>query len=611
MTPEDRAQHIEAMTGELNKILDAGHARWESLPPGEIAIPSVGVFRIKSHDLHTDGGYHLKARFCANGQWAESPSGGWEATANVASISQILALLAIATELNFFLAQMDVRSAFTQVKLGIDQKIWVRPLPGLGDPERKGRVLRLVHHLYGHPLANAAWAKFWLEIMTDFGFQVVDRLGTVFAYKKADGLMLCATVVDDSAVAYNNEPLYERFKVYVSSKVPITSQPLEHICGLRVVRDMVAGTTKIDQTEYIAMKAAAFGVDGAGRDYKTPMEADFKLGPRPEEPDSNMVSEARSILGSIIYGTITRPECKFPCSKLSTIATNPVKSDISAMKRVLRYMYQTKDTTLTFRRGWWTGPDGKLYPPNTLIVFVDAGFGQEKGRRSQTGFLIMLNGAVIFAKSGRQTQLADSTGYAETIALHEASHYVVAYRRFMEKMFLPQVNPTPIFEDNSAAVVFAHQGMGSRSMHYEIKYLYIHDLQLRRIIDVLKIGTLDQLADVLTKPLPWHLFQRIVEFMIGGPLIFSQTPAGALRKGGKLTDCAPRWVKWSDNYVQISGYDVSDGSKSTVSFTTMHIAETPSTLRALMADRLKLKRSLQKRAGFVSNMPRDRLKLID
>jgi antirestriction protein ArdC len=40
----------------------------------------------------------------------------------------------------------------------------------------------------------------------------------------------------------------------------------------------------------------------------------------------------------------------------------------------------------------------------------------------------------VFAKSGRQSQLADSTGYAETIALHEASHWVIGYRRIMANL---------------------------------------------------------------------------------------------------------------------------------------------------------------------------------
>ncbi|MGA0840423.1 MAG: hypothetical protein ACO3P1_11075, partial [Pseudomonadales bacterium] len=89
MKGAERQRHFDAMQAEIDKLTDANHARWQHLPPGEIAIPSVGVFRIKAHDLH-HGGYTLKVRFCANGQAAEEPLGGWDRTANVASCSQIL-----------------------------------------------------------------------------------------------------------------------------------------------------------------------------------------------------------------------------------------------------------------------------------------------------------------------------------------------------------------------------------------------------------------------------------------------------------------------------------------------------------------------------------------
>ncbi len=83
----------------------------------------------------------------------------------------------------------------------------------------------------------------------------------------------------------------------------------------------------------------------------------------------------------------------------------------------------------------------------------------------------------MFAKSGRQFQLADSTGYAETIVLHEASHWMIGYIRIMANLGFPHECATPMFEGNSAAETFARQGMGPRSLHYEVKYLYVHDQQ--------------------------------------------------------------------------------------------------------------------------------------
>ena len=93
------------MQGEIDKLLSNNYARWEFLPPGEIALPSVGVFRIKQHDLHA-GGYTLKARFCANGKMIYTPPEGWDGTAQVASCAQILTIIAIAAQMGLQLAQI-------------------------------------------------------------------------------------------------------------------------------------------------------------------------------------------------------------------------------------------------------------------------------------------------------------------------------------------------------------------------------------------------------------------------------------------------------------------------------------------------------------------------
>ena len=88
--------------------------------------------------------------------------------------------------------------------------------------------------------------------------------------------------------------------------------------------------------------------------------------------------------------------------------TNPTQSDIRAMKRVLRYLYLTSDTALIYRSGSWKGQNDVIFAPLELCIFVDASFAQESGRQSQTGYALMLSGAAIHTKSGKQTQVTDS-----------------------------------------------------------------------------------------------------------------------------------------------------------------------------------------------------------
>ncbi len=152
MRAEDPERHVAAMQAEMDKLIAAGHMEWADLPAGIVAVPGVSVFRLKEHDLHAQG-VLLKARMCFNGKQAEPPPGGWETTVNVALITQILMVIAVATDLGLKMKQIDVKSVFTQVALPDGEEIYLRPLPGLKDPEGKGRASV-------EAVASFVWASF-------------------------------------------------------------------------------------------------------------------------------------------------------------------------------------------------------------------------------------------------------------------------------------------------------------------------------------------------------------------------------------------------------------------------------------------------------------------
>ena len=259
--------------------------------------------------------------------------------------------------------------------------------------------------------------------MEEFGFKVVNAAKTVFSYELGSKRILVATVVDDSVVAYSNVELYNKYREFLLRNLPITECPLDTICGMRITPN-ADSSILINQQEYIEKKADAFHQNGTkGSWIMSPMSAQFKLDDlRPETPDSNRVSYAQELMGSLIYATLTRPECKYACSKLSSVVTNPTVKEVKAMERVLKYLYNSRTTKLTFRAGTWVGPNCAVHDVLEPAAYVDASFAQETGRRSQTGFAFILTGAAIYCKSGKQTQKTDSTGYAETVALHEASN---------------------------------------------------------------------------------------------------------------------------------------------------------------------------------------------
>ena len=81
--------------------------------------------------------------------------------------------------------------------------------------------------------------------------------------------------------------------------------------------------------------------------------------------------------------------------------------------------------------------------------------------------------------------------------------------------------PTRIYEDNAAAVTFADKGPGLRSLHWDVKLQYVHELQsVRRIIQVVPIDTRLQCADILTKALDITQHLQLSAHLLGGPVIF-------------------------------------------------------------------------------------------
>ncbi len=148
--------------------------------------------------------------------------------------------------------------------------------------------------------------------------------------------------------------------------------------------------TTVDQTEYIEKQAAQFGVTSDGHVYTIPEEQNFTLDDRPAVVDNERVALARSLNGSLIYATLTRPACKYPCSKLATEVTDPTEGDVSAMRRVLQYLNDARQTRLTFKRGHGTGPDGTVHKANQLVVYIDAGYAREHEGHSQTRLALRL-----------------------------------------------------------------------------------------------------------------------------------------------------------------------------------------------------------------------------
>lgn len=161
---------------------------------------------------------------------------------------------------------------------------------------------------------------------------------------------------------------------------------------------------------------------------------------------------------------------------------------------MLKYLYLTKHLKLKFYRNKRS---------DILDCFVDSDWaGDVTDRKSTTGFVIRLFGNVVMWKSKKQNCVTKSSTFAEFIALSEAVTEIKFLICLINDAFVQICKPVKIFEDNSGAVAIAKFGNFTKnSKHIEVHYHYIHESVKDKLIEIVKVETENNFADILTKAL--------------------------------------------------------------------------------------------------------------
>lgn len=154
--------------------------------------------------------------------------------------------------------------------------------------------------------------------------------------------------------------------------------------------------------------------------------------------------------------------------------------------------------------------------------------------KSQTGYIFLKNGAPISWKSTKQTVTATSTNHAEVLLVfHEAARECV-WLRTMERVLIEQCKiqvkdkPTVIFEDNSACIRQMSTGFikADRTKHISPHiFTYSQDLIESRQLEIRKVESEHNIADMLTKALPTYKHKQLVK-AAGMRTLHELTPPG-------------------------------------------------------------------------------------
>lgn len=119
----------------------------------------------------------------------------------------------------------------------------------------------------------------------------------------------------------------------------------------------------------------------------------------------------------------------------------------------------------------------------------------------------MLGTSVISWSSQKQSSVAQSTTDAEYFAANQASREIVWIKKLLSPLYNCQV-PTTLFVDNQSALkMIKNPEFHKRTKHIDIKFHYIREKFNEGVFKLEYINTRNQVADILTKPLPRPAFE--------------------------------------------------------------------------------------------------------
>ena len=186
--------------------------------------------------------------------------------------------------------------------------------------------------------------------------------------------------------------------------------------------------------------------------------------------------------------------------QVSQFCESPGSSHWDAVKRILAYLQGTSTFGIRF---------GGV--KSDLIGFSDSDYaGDVDTRQSTSGFVFMLHGGPVAWSSQRQSCVALSITEAEFIAACEATKEGVWLQRLVSEVVPDWKPPFKLMCDNQSAIrLIKNPEFHQRSKHIAVRYHFIRDLYEQGELGIEHLSTDLQLADQLTKALPYPRFSEL------------------------------------------------------------------------------------------------------
>ncbi|GJU64285.1 putative ribonuclease H-like domain-containing protein [Tanacetum coccineum] len=280
--------------------------------------------------------------------------------------------------------------------------------------------------------------------------------------------MLVQVYVDDIIFGSTKKSMCAKFEDYMHKRFQMSSMgELAFFLGLQVKQQ--PDGIFISQDKYVADILKKFDFWSI-KTASTPVESNKPL-IKDEDGEDVDVHVYRSMIGSLMYLTASRPDIMF------------------AVYCICTYNHSTQF-------GLWLLGNSHF----ELEAFLDSDYGGASlDRKSTIGGCKFLGRRLISWQCKKQTIMANSTTEAEYVAAANYCGQVLWIHNQMMDYGFNFMNTKIYINNESTISAIKNPVAHSRTNHIEIRFHFIRDCYEKRLIEVIKIHTDSNVADLLTK----------------------------------------------------------------------------------------------------------------
>ncbi|PKU63414.1 Retrovirus-related Pol polyprotein from transposon TNT 1-94 [Dendrobium catenatum] len=373
----------------------------------------------------------------------------------------------------------------------------MRQPKGFEDASHPNHVCHLRKAIYGLRQAPRQWYTTFTTHLLHLGFQHSQADPSLLLLHKDQIHIYLLVYVDDILITGNNTKAIDDLIAQLQSKFTMKDLgTANHFLGIKI--ESASDKFFLSQAHYansILQLAELQGCNSVANPSVTKL-TDKEI----NDPPCFSSKLYRTIIGSLQYLTLTRPDIAYAVNALSQHMHEPAAQHTALLKKLLRYIKGTIEFGLPITRS------------NLLLrTYSDADWASDPiTRKSTSGFCTFLGTTLISWTVKKQPTVSRSSTESEYRALASATADTIWIKRLLADFHIDHLQPVDIFCDNTSTIALANNPVfHARTKHIEIDQRFVRDHIQNHTIRLLPISTIDQIADILTKPLSTIRFKDL------------------------------------------------------------------------------------------------------